>query len=152
MKKYIFIIALILKTFTSFGQWTYKVINSDFDGKFKKAYTQIDNRGWLMMEVSGTDEGKPFLYLAGSYFCDKYTTVDMVFVVNGEKHLYNLDLSKSDDSRTYYFSDGIWTDDFTKHFREASKCLIRVNQEHCTDEYYTFNMSGSSAAYNFIVK
>ena len=152
MKRHIITAGMILTSLTSFGQWTHKVIDSDFDGKFKKAYTQSNNRGWLMMEVSGTDEGKPFLYLAGSYFCDKNTTVDMVFVVNGEKHLYNLDVSKSEDSRTYYFPDGIWTDEFTAHFKAASKCLIRVNQEHCTDEYYTFNMSGSSAAYNFIVK
>jgi hypothetical protein len=34
-----------------FGQWTYKTINSEFDGSFKKAYTQTNNSGYLMMEV-----------------------------------------------------------------------------------------------------
>jgi len=152
MKRHIITAGMILTSLTSFGQWTHKVIDSDFDGKFKKAYTQSNNRGWLMMEKSSTAEATPFLALAGSYFCDATTFVDIVFLVGGEKHQYKLYALKSTDSRMYYFMDDIWTDDFTAHFKAASKCMIRVNQEHCTDDYYTLNMSGSSAAYNFIVK
>jgi hypothetical protein len=29
---------------------------------------------------------------------------------------------------------------------------MRVNEEHCTDEYYTFVMAGSTKAFNFMLK
>ena len=30
--------------------------------------------------------------------------------------------------------------------------FVRVNQEYCTDDYFEFNFSGSTSAYNFINK
>jgi hypothetical protein len=59
-------------------------------------------------------------------------------------------VSKSKDSQCYYFDGSIWTEEFIADFKNASKCSIRVNQSHCQNDYYTFNMSGSTAAYNFI--
>ena len=158
MKK-IKLLALLMciSTFT-FGQWVYRTINSEFDGVFKKAYTNTNNRGFLLMEVGestfvdSVEIKRPFLALQGSYFCDETTIVDFVLVVNGVNKKYELLGSKSSDSRLYYFDESIWTDEFTKDFKTASKCSIRVNQEHCTDDYYVFNFYSSKAAYNFITK
>jgi len=36
----------------SYGQWTYKTIDNGFDEPFKKAYTAINNGGFLGMETS----------------------------------------------------------------------------------------------------
>lgn len=133
----------------SYGQWTYKTIKSDFDGSFKKAFTETNNYGYLVMEA-GTTSSAPFFAIKGSYFCDDKTSIDFVLTVNGEPKRYVLDASKSSDSSLYYFNDEIWTDEFISDFKNATKCLIRVNQEYCRDDYYVFNMRNSSAAYNFI--
>ena len=111
-----------------------------------------------MMEVGETTYNdtikinRPFLALGGSYFCDDYTYIDFVLVVNGANKKYELIGTKSSDSRMYYFDESIWTDEFIKDFKNASKCSIRVNQDYCTDDYYQFVFSGSTNAYNFITK
>ena len=149
---------MCLVTMVSFGQWTYKTVNSEFDDSFKKAYTQTNNSGYLMMEVGEATYNdtikinRPFLALDGSYFCDDYAYIDFVLVVNGVNKKYELRGTKSNDSRIYYFDESIWTDDFIKDFKAASNCSIRVNQEYCQDDYYRFVFSGSTAAYNFITK
>jgi hypothetical protein len=139
----------LMTTSLCFSQWTNKTINSDFDGTFKKSYTETNNRGFLAME-QGISSDMPLLYLCGSYFCDDSANIDLVFTVSGESKRYNLRASKSRDSKYYFFSDDIWTDEFINDFKTASKCLIRVNQEYCQADYYSFNMSGSTSALNFL--
>jgi hypothetical protein len=142
------IFALLCATF-SYSQWTNKVINSEFDGVFKKSYTAINNNGYLAMEK---DEGHPFLFLRGSYFCDDDTHIDFVLVVNGVNKKYDIAVTKSKDSQCYYFDSSIWDEEFTSDFKNASRCSIRVNQSYCQNDYYTFNMNGSTSAYNFLTK
>lgn len=146
MKKIILSVAMLATTLC-FSQWTTKIINSEFDGKFKKCFTQINNNGYLAMEK---DVDHPFMFLRGSYFCDDDTHIDFVLVVNGVNKKYDIAVSKSKDSQCYYFDSSIWTEEFIADFKNASKCSIRVNQSYCQSDYYTFNMSGSTAAYNFI--
>ena len=142
---------MCLMTSVVFGQWTCLTIGSEFDGTFKKAYTETNNRGYLMMEEGDSAYNSPFLSLWGSYFCDDYTYIDFVLVVNGVNKKYKL-AGKSFDGRMYWFDESIWTDEFIKDFKSASKCSIRVNQDYCTDDYYQFDFSGSAEAYDFINK
>jgi hypothetical protein len=92
----------------------------------------------------------PLLYLYGTYFCDDVTIIDLTFTVNGESRKYNFKVYKSDDSKCYYFSKSIWDENFLNDFKSASKAKLRVNQSHCTTDYYEFSFSGSSNAINFI--
>ena len=39
-----------------------------------------------------------------------------------------------------------------EHFKKASSLLMRIDETHCTDNYYEFNMSGSNKAVEFISK
>ena len=141
-----------------FCQWTYKTIHSEFDGSFKKAYTETNSGGYLIMEVGEPTYNdtikinRPFLALRGSYFCDDYAVIDFVLVVNGVNKKYELLGTKSNDSGMYYFDETIWSDEFIKDFKRASKCSIRVNQDYCEDDYYYFVFSGSTASYNFITR
>lgn len=146
MNKIITIAALAIGMFAS-AQWNNKVINSEFDGRFKKSICKSGN-SFLTLEKS--ENGTPFLALYGSFFCDDTTTIDLVFVINGVNVLHSIEVFKSTDSQYYFFYDSVWTEEFTKDFKNASKCLIRTNQTHCTDDVFTFNMSGSTAALNFI--
>jgi hypothetical protein len=94
----------------------------------------------------------PFFYLSGSYFCDGNANIDLILIVNGKNNKYELIGIKSKDSKFYYFDELIWNEDFIQNFKNSSKCLIRVNQDYCTDDYFEFNMNGSASAYNFVVK
>jgi hypothetical protein len=147
MKKIILSVAMLATTLC-FSQWTTKTIDSQFDGKFKKAYTKTSNNGFLAMEKG---EVQPFFYLRGSYFCDDTAEIDIVFEVNGQNKKHTIYATKSKDSNVYYFEESSWTENFISDFKNAHICYIRVNQEYCQDDYYVFNMSGSTAAYNFIM-
>lgn len=153
MKK-LFLILAIATTSLMNAQWVSKTINSDFDGTFKKAFTKSLNGGYLVMEQPSDEEypKSPFFALSGSYFCDDTGHIDFVLIIKGEKKHYVFRAKKSRDSRTYYFDENVWSEEFVLDFKSASKCLIRVNQEYCTDDYYEFNMLGSNKAYDFLVK
>ena len=146
---------MCLMTSVVFGQWTYKTINSKSDGSFKKAYTKTNNRGYLVMEVGDSayndtiKSNIPFLSLWGSSFCDA-SYIDFVLVVNGENKKYKL-TGRAFDNSVYYFDESMWTDEFIKDFKSASKCFIRVQYQWC-DYHYQFDFSGSAAAYDFITK
>ena len=172
MKKVMFMMITLMMCLSSFGQWTFKTINNNFDEPFKKAYTKTNNGGFLMLVVgeskwiienSDTVEIKqPFFALYGTYFCDDETFITIVFIVKGESIKYSVIASKSQDSKTYVFKtvytdvDGeswsFWNTDVISQFKNASKVLIKVNQEYCDDDYYEFSMSGSAAAFDFITK
>jgi hypothetical protein len=151
-------VMMCLITNVVYSQWTYKTVKSEFDGSFKKAYTNTDNYGFLMMEVGEPNyDGdtliqRPFLALGGSYFCDDTAYIDFVFIVDGVNKKYEIIGSKSSDSTMYYFNESIWTNEFIADFKNASKCFVRVNQDYCKKDYYQFVFSGSSASYNFIIK
>ena len=146
---------MCLMTSVVFGQWTEKKINSKSDGPSKKTYTKTNNHGYLVMEVgdsvyNGTIKSNiPFLSLWGSCFCDA-SYIDFVLVVNGENKKYKL-TGRAFDNSVYYFDESMWTDEFIKDFKSASKCFIRVQYQWC-DYHYQFDFSGSAAAYDFITK
>ena len=150
MRKALTIAALVIGMIAS-AQWTNKTINSAFDGTFKKSICHGTSSSFLSMEKNTDNYSKPFLALYGSYFCDEVTNIDLVLVVNGVNKLYQMEVAKSSDSHYYFFDYDIWTNEFINDFKSASKCSIRVNQSYCTDEYYHFNMSGSTSAYGFMV-
>lgn len=156
MKQIITLLAILMVSANCYSQWTFKTINSDFDGSFKKAYTPLSTTGYLFMEEINPDDTAnyklPMLALRGSYFCDDETTIDLILVVNGVNKKYQPIATKSTDSKFYFFNMNIWTDEFISDFKNASKCMIRANQEHCTDDLFTFNMANSAQAFTFLTK
>ena len=146
---------MCLMTSVVFGQWTYEM-DTDYYRVYPHAYTETIGFGLEMEDITthiGTTKiNRPILYLRGSYFCDDYIYIDFVLVVNGVNKKYKLIGIRSRDGRMYWFDESIWTDEFIKDFKSASKCSIRVNQDYCTDDYYQFDFSGSAAAYDFITK
>jgi hypothetical protein len=150
MKKLITVtVILAITASTAFSQWAYEIVNNGFDGPFKMAYTNAYNYGWLTIENPKT-EAKPLLYLSGAYFCDETTTVIFVFNVNNVSKKYTLNAYLSKDNKVYFFYRYIWNEQFTNDFKNASSLSIRINQLNCEDEYYEFNFTGSTAAYNFM--
>lgn len=95
----------------------------------------------------------PLLYLNGSYFCDDVINCDIIFTVGGVDKKHIIEGMKSSDNTTLFFDDNLFSNkDFKSDFLAASKVKIRANESYCDTEYYTFTMSGSTAAYNFVNK
>jgi hypothetical protein len=157
LKKAVIIFIIFFSFSNVYGQWNFKTVNNEFDEPFKKAFTASNNKGYLTMEFGEplyTKESRinrPFLALNGFYFCDENADIDFNFNVNGKNSNYKLHAIKSKDSEMYYFDESIWDEEFTRDFKNAQKCSIRVVQYYCKDIYYQFNFSKSTSAYNFIV-
>lgn len=165
MKKLLLAITLCLATAT-WSQWTSKTISNGFDEPFKKAYTETNNSGWLAMEV-GYEESEvlnpkdsttemvtlPLLYLHGSYFCEDSPVVDFVFVTKLGDKRWSIQGSKSSDNDLIFFPSDLFSNqEFKTDFMTATQIKVRVNETYCQTEIYQFSGSGSTAAYNFIMK
>lgn len=147
MKNLFLSVALMLMSFCANSQFVYKSVSSDFDGNYRIAYCQDSYGNLLKLE---NVDGAVVLYITGSYFCDEYPNVDLLFVVNGEKIVYTLDAIKSNDSRTLFLLDDLGNSNVLKNFFNGSKLKIRVNETNCDDDYFEFSLGNSTNAYNFM--
>ena len=150
---------MCLMTSVVFGQWTYE-IDSFYCAPHPFASTEHNNGGWLAMEagdstyIGTTKIIRPSLSLWApkdpSFWGGGYTYIDFVLVVNGVNKKYKLAGISSYGGCC--FDESIWTDEFIKDFKSASKCSITVYRVGYTIRHYHFDFSGSAAAYNFITK
>lgn len=112
----------------------------------------IELRNYMKSGVKKTVK-YPLIYLHGAYFCDDVVNCDIVFTVAGVEKKYLIEGMKSSDNKILFFDEKLFTDkDFRSDFLASSKVKIRANETYCNTEYYTFIMSGSTAAYNFVNK
>jgi len=150
MKKVINLLGAILITGCVSAQWTYKTINNGFDDPYKVAYTETDNNAFLKLERVDTNT---ILFIKGGYYCDDNPEVDIVFVVNGVDKKYKKTCDKGSKNNIVFLT---WSlelrPDMLADFKEASSVKIRINESYCTTEIYTFKMTGSKAAYEFMIK
>jgi len=148
MKKTILTLGLGLAlNFTANAQWTYKTVNDDFDGLFKVAYTETNNDAYLKMELS---DGDVAFFIKGGYYCDEKPLVDLVFLVNGQPKKYTVTGFTSEDKRIVFLDLYLNKSEMLESFKNASTLKVRINQDVCTDDIYTFDMKNSTAAFNFI--
>ena len=91
-------------------------------------------------------------YLSGGYHCDDYPLVDIVFYIGETPKKYQIEGSISTNNSTIFFIDDLSTHEMKADFLKASTVKIRVNESHCKDDYYVFNMGNSKAAYQYMLK
>jgi hypothetical protein len=137
------------------AQWVYKTVDNKIDPSYKIAYAPSTDKTALL-KLEKTEDGLA-LYLDGGYHCDDNTTVDIALVVGKETFRYSFNAHKSNDSETVFFIDNLISEDleiqlFLNNFKSCSKFLIRINESHCTDDYYEFLMTGSTKAVEFMTK
>jgi len=149
MKKRIITIATILVANVSLAQWTNKNINNGFDEPYRICHTKENNNAILKLE---NVDGEIALYLQGGYFCDENLTVDISLMVNGEWKKYSTVGTKSEDSKAVFLIDNLASSELIIDFLNATSIKLRVNETYCENEYYQFNMSGSTSAYKFITQ
>jgi hypothetical protein len=149
MKKIFLSIGLFLLSFSVKSQFVYKNVVSDFDGNYKIAYSKDIYGNLLKLE---NVDGYVAMYITGGYFCDETPNVDLLFVVNGENFVYNLDAVTSENSKTLFLIDDLQNSLIIKYFLNGSKLKIRVNESHCDNDYYEFSLGNSTNAFNFMNK
>jgi len=154
MRKLILTVAAIMAVAsTAKAQWSYEKIDNGLDEPYRIAYcVGNSNKGILKLE---SDDSAIALYVVGNYFCDESLTIDLGLMVNGQSKKYSFQAFKSSNSKVLFFMDNILDAEhaeFLKDFKACSSLLLRVNESHCTSEYYKFNMSGSTAALTFMSK
>jgi hypothetical protein len=151
MKKILFLLAAFLVATPAFSQWVSKKVDNKLDLPYKIAYcTSTNQKGLLKLENVG---GELAFYLHGTYFCDEILTVEFACVIGEETKRYQITGSKSSDSRTVFLIDNLLDEENSEllsDIKKSSKIVMRVNESHCTSEVYTFLMSGSTSAVNFM--
>lgn len=133
---------------SSFTKVTWNIKDSVSIRKLHHLYINYNEKNILTNKT----KKPPILFLVGTYFCDQNITVDIVLTVKGISKKYSWNTYKSKDSRILFFYNILNDLQFIDDFKNASHIKLRVNESHCRNEYYEFNMSGSNAAFNFIIK
>ena len=91
-------------------------------------------------------------YLSGGYHCDDNPLVDIVFYIGETPKKYQIEGSISTNNSTIFFIDDLTTHEMKADFLKASTVKIRINESHCNDDHYVFNMGNSKAAYQYMLK
>jgi hypothetical protein len=146
MKTILLFIGLALNFIVN-AQWKYETINNGFDDPYKIAYTSENNNAVLKLE---NVDGDVCFYLQGGYHCDETPEVDLLFMVNGSSKRYTITGSISENKKCVFFTFYLLSSDFLEDFKNCSSLRIRVNESVCTNDLYNFNMTNSTAAFNYI--
>jgi TonB family protein len=146
MKNLLLILFLLLALNIN-AQWVNKTVNNDFDDPYRICYTAPNNGVILKLE---NVEGLISFYLSGGYYCDESPVVDLSFIVNGVAKKYSRECSISSDNKIVWLINDLLIEEMLTDFKNCNILKVRVNDYTCSSEIYSFNMSGSSSAINFI--
>ena len=148
MKKIFFTIILLTSISSAYSQWSFESISNGFDDTYRIAYTSQNNSAILKLEKF--DDGDILFYILGSYYCDDDPSVDLVFIVNGVSFKYSIEGVKNDKSDIIFLTADLMNSELLESFQKCSILKVRINQTYCDTETYSFNMSKSTSALNFI--
>jgi len=148
MKKLFFTLAVLFSVSMAYSQWSFEKISNGFDDPYRIAYTSANNGAILKLE---NVDGSIFFYIQGSYFCDDYPSVDLVFVVNGVNVKYTIDGMKNDKNDVVFFTSDLVNHEMYDSFKKCSVLKVRVNESYCDTDTFSFNMTKSTSAVTFII-
>ena len=147
MKKLLMSVGVML-CLNANAQWTNKTINNGFDEPYRICYTATNNLGYLKLE---NVDGQIYFYLNGKYCCDDNPVVNLSFIVNGVTVKYYCTANVGDNKDVVWILEDFLNSTVVESFKNCSTLNIRVNDTVCNEEIYSFNMSGSTSALNFII-
>lgn len=150
MKKVINLVLAVLTVGTLNAQWTYKTVNNGFDKPYKVAYTPENNGAEAYMLFV---DSAVILEINGGYYCDDRPYVDVVLVVNGVDSKFEFESYKGSSSDVVYITwDMALYPEFLDAFKLASIMRVRIKESYCTTEVYTYKMTNSKAAFEYMIK
>lgn len=149
MSRLLLLLFTVLVSNISAAQWKYETVSKPFETSYPIAYNRNAANALLKLENA---DGTIVFYLSDIYFCTEYPDVDISFLINGKREEYTKECFRSEDGETIFISLDIeGLKDFVPNFKAATSISIRVNeQSDCTTYTYTFDMKGSTAAYNYM--
>jgi hypothetical protein len=130
------------------AQWVNKSVNNDFDAPYRICHTNLKQDQYLKLE---NVEGEIAFYMDGGYYCDENPTVDLAFIINGAVKNFSVNSTISLDKETVWIIDNLLVHpEIISAFKSCSTLKVRVNDSVCGSDTYSFSMSGSTSALNFI--
>ena len=146
MKKLLMSVGVML-CLNANAQWINKSVKNDFDAPYRICYTETNNSGYLKLE---NVDGIISFFIKGGYYCEDNPVVDLSFIVNGVVKKYSINATTSESNNIVWLIDDLINSEFINDFKTCSTLKIRINDSVCETETYSFNMSGSTSAINFI--
>ena len=149
MKKSIFSIALLLLSGKAFGQWVNKSVDNGLDNPYKIAYCDSKQSSMFYAKLEKTSKGTAF-YVSGGYFCEDAILVDVSFKVNEEWKKYQFVGTTSSSKKSLFIIDDLTSQTCFEDFKSATDMFMRIKDNVCGSDDYTFNMTNSTNSYNFV--
>ena len=146
MKKLLMSVGVML-CLNANAQWINKSVKNDFDAPYRICYTETNNSGYLKLE---NVDGIISFFIKGGYYCEDNPVVDLSFIINGVVKKYSINATISESNNIVWLIDDLINSEFINDFKTCSTLKIRINDSVCETETYSFNMSGSTSAINFI--
>jgi hypothetical protein len=154
---FIVFVLLLTQTLQVNAQWISKKTDNGFDEPFYYAYVNsTDQNNYLRLERynDGFEEGIVF-FVGGEYYCsDEMVFIELSFQVNGINKKYSRScIIHASENPIAVISTEINKEDFLKDFKSCTTMKIRITDNDCETSpqvIYTYNMSGSTAALNFV--
>jgi hypothetical protein len=143
--------AMLLWSTASFGQWQYDQVVDATTGAYKIAFVKDTEfpKAFLKMEMY---EGNLVLYLQDTYICGQEVYVSAIFVTPLYKKEVVFFGRVSENGEVMFLEKNLKAAFFRDLFKQSTEVVLKLTTQECADTYYQFLMSGSSAAYNFMVK
>lgn len=130
------------------AQWSFKTVNNGFDKPYKIAYTPENNGAEAYMLFV---DSAVVLEISGGYYCDEDPNVDVVLVVNGVDNKFEFEGYKGSTSDVVYLTwDLELHPEFLNAFKLASIMRVRINESSCDNAIYTYKMTSSKAAFDYV--
>lgn len=149
MKKLVFTIATFCSV-NAQAQWVVKKLDNGFDKPTKMAYTEDGQRPFLKLEQF---EGAAVFLLKGVYFCGSPIFIELSFQVNGVNKVYGEICELNTDETVAFITWDLKNEEYYNDFKNCTSVKLRITDSSCeeTGEIYTFKMSGSTAAANYVM-
>ena len=148
MKRIFLFATAVLTAGTLNAQWSFKTVNNGFDKPYKIAYTPENNGAEAYMLFV---DSAVVLEISGGYYCDEEPNVDVVLVVNGVDNKFEFKGYKGSTSDVVYLTwDMELHPEFLNAFKLASIMRVRINESSCDNAIYTYKMTSSKAAFDYV--
>lgn len=149
MKKYIFTLVLLTVATISNAQWKNEEVDNGFDAKFR--YSTVDEQTntsrWLKIEKYKDSQTLLLVYLG--YVCTNSPIIELSFKLDTGWCKFKVTGITATAKKKVYISDDV-VKDFGDAFAKSSLLKIRVDDDYCGLNIYSFNMAGSKAALDWV--
>lgn len=155
MKKFILLI-IILSSYKSFSQWSYKTVKSDFDGVYRKATTIGSGdeypykNPYLTIKYNKKDGLDIYISGAGYSACDNR---EAIFKFNNDDVLYKskyINEGSNNDSWFITSLENITEFELIEKFSKHNYFSVRLRND-CGIKDYRFSLKGSTKAIKYVI-